>query len=139
MKKQALLVLGLILLAGMTTVYAQSSAAARFEVPFEFVVNNLTLPAGEYVVDYSAKAGVLTIRNMEGHPTAIVLSRPVAGSSPAAKCVLIFNRYGEKSFLSKLWIASETMGRAVPKSTYEREVIALGLSTKPVQVAAKAK
>jgi hypothetical protein len=35
---------------------------------------------------------------------------------------LVFNRYGDQYFLSKIWAASSDSGRELPKSRLEREV-----------------
>ncbi len=137
MKRQTLLVLGLVLMAGLAPVYAQSSANARFQIPFEFVVGNLTLPAGDYRVEYVAQTSTMTIANANGKLTTMVLSNPISGNSIPSKCKMVFNRYGAKYFLSQMWISNNDRGRAITRSVYEKEVAALGLKTKTVEIAAK--
>jgi len=137
MKKQALLVLALVLLVGMAPAYAQSSVIARFEIPFEFVVGNLTLPAGDYTATYESRNGVLQLRMDKGTPCVTVLTNAVSGNPITAGAVLRFNRYGAKHFLSQLWVSNSGRGRQIQKSDYEREVMALSLKTKGIQIAAK--
>ncbi len=137
MKKQTLLVLGVVLLAGMAPLYAQSSATVRFQIPFEFVVSDLTLPAGDYDVEYVAQSNLLSISSVSGKPTVMVITNPVSGNSSPAKSELIFNRYGAKYFLSQMWMSNSDRGRVIKKTAYESEVAALGLKTATVEVAAK--
>ncbi len=137
MKKQALMILGLVLLAGLAPVYAQSSAKASFSIPFEFVVGNVTLPAGDYIVQYSARTTMITITNANGSPTVYALTKSLSGKSAAAQAKLLFNRYGAKNFLSQLWAANDSRGCAVPKTPYEREVMAMALKTSAIKIAAK--
>ena len=136
MKKQMLVVLSFVLLAGLGTAFSQASTEARFNIPFEFVVNDVTLPAGDYIVDYSARTSYLTVRNVDGRATAIVLTKPASGKAISAQYVLVFNRYGKKNFLSEMYSADNAIGRGIPKSAYEREVTA-GLKVRSVQLAAK--
>ncbi len=137
MKKQALMVLGLVLLAGLAPVYAQSSAKSSFNIPFEFVVGNVTLPAGDYTVEYSARTTILTITSAKGSPTVYALTKNLSAKAAPAQSKLLFNRYGAKSFLSQLWTANTNRGFGVPKTAYEREMKGIALKSTAVQIAAK--
>jgi len=137
MKKQALMILGLVLLAGLAPVYAQSSAKASFSIPFEFVVGNVTLPAGDYIVEYSARTTMLSITSAEGSPTVFALTKNLSAKAAPARSKLLFNRYGAKNFLSQLWAANYSTGYRVPKTAYEREMMAVAPRSTAVQIAAK--
>ncbi len=137
MKKQTLMILGLVLLASLAPVYAQSSAKSSFDIQFEFVVGNVTLPAGDYIVEYSARTTMLTITNAKGSPTVYALTKNLSAKAAPARSKLLFNRYGAKSFLSQLWTANTNRGFGVPKTAYEREVMAVALKSTTVQIAAK--
>ncbi len=137
MKKQTLMILGLVLLAGLAPVYAQSSAKASFSIPFEFVVGNVTLPAGDYIVQYSARSTMLTITGAKGSPTVYALTKSLSGRAAPAQSKLVFNRYGAKHFLSQLWAANDNRACGVPKTTYEREVMTMALKTSAIKIAAK--
>ncbi len=136
MKKQSCFVWLLVLVASLVPAYAQSSATARFHIPFEFVASDVTLPAGDYVVIYSSLNSALEIRNKIGNANVTKLTRPLDGKSIKSGAVLIFNRYGAKNFLAQLWLSDSTRGRQIPQSKYEREIMAQRLKTKTVQVAA---
>ena len=50
---------------------------------------------------------------------------------------LVFNRYGDQYFLSKIWAPSSDTGRELPKSRLEREVAQRLSEGGPTVVAAK--
>ncbi len=135
--KRQVLVIGLVVLAGLAPLFAQASATARFNVPFEFVVGDVTLPAGEYTVNYEAKTSLIQVGKTGGGVSAIVLTMPSAAKLATASPTLVFNRYGAKSFLSEIWVNGEQIGRAIHKTSYEKEMMAQGLKTKSIQIAAK--
>ncbi len=135
MKKQSCFVWLLVLVAGLVPAYAQSSATARFHIPFEFVAGDVTLPAGDYVVTYSSQNSALEIRSRAGNIGMTKLTQPVYGESIKSGAILVFNRYGAKSFLAQLWLSDSNRGRKIPQSKYEREM-AQGLKTKTIQLAA---
>ncbi len=137
MKRQAVVVLGLILLAGMVPAFAKSSAEASFDVPFEFVAGNVTLPAGQYTVSYNAVTSALTVREAKSGACIIVLSNPAQNLQAGSETKLVFHRYGAKTFLRQLWMSGYNIGREVPKSGYEREIMAKLGARGAIQVAAK--
>ncbi len=137
MKRQALVICGLVLLVGFTPAFAQSSATARFDIPFEFVIGDITLPAGDYTVNYEVKTALLQIGKTGKSVSAIVLTGPTQSKEAADGTRLLFNRHGAKYFLSQMWVSGNDRGCEVHKTNYEREVMAQGLKTKTIQVAAK--
>ena len=87
-----------------------SSAQAQdvtINVPFAFVVQGQTLPAGNYVVssvnqDHSAMA--IRGEDSNSKSMAIVLTRPADGHDPAGdKPTLIFSRFENGYRLSTIW------------------------------------
>jgi len=68
-------VLSTMLVLGVAS-YAQAGDAARASIPFEFVVNNTTFPAGNYAVVGTSNPRIAILRN-EQNPrisTIVVLS-----------------------------------------------------------------
>ena len=97
----------------------------RANIPFDFIVADETLPAGDYYIyrtrQYSSD-DVLTISTIEGRVLAVRLTNGVQTLTPKEQGVLIFNRYGNKHFLSQVWIAGSNMGRVFRQSRSEREL-----------------
>jgi hypothetical protein len=100
------------------------------------VVGDKQLPAGEYQVK-SLHQAALQIQSKDTRSTAIALTTAMQATKISNTGKLVFNRYGDQYFLSKIWAASSDSGRELPKSRLEREV-AQRLSEKgTIVVAAK--
>lgn len=110
-KKRALLAAAFMVLA------AGSARASTLEikVPFEFVVNGQTLPAGQYLVNDSA--GVVQLRGEKGnHASMFVLTTPASGHDPAGDSpAFTFRRYENQYRLTNIW-QSGTQGREITGS-----------------------
>lgn len=90
------------------------------DVPFEFVAGGMNLPAGQYDVLHVTSPDWVMLKNSEAHATAVLLvhwsSAPVSQSTPR----LVFNRYGEKYFLSQVWTEYNNEVHDCFKSSAER-------------------
>jgi len=102
MRKSALLAAAFIVCA------AGSAPASTFEVkvPFPFVVQGHTLPAGQYRVQRDAMdPSVVLIRGEKGVAvTMFVVTIPAAGHDPAGEePVLTFTRHETQYRLADIW------------------------------------
>jgi len=123
MKRQALMILttlSFLVMLTATSVYAQSSAAVVANIPFEFVIGNRAFPAGEYTFTYRF-TNVIQIQSLDSGESMFVLTRPA--ETKKTRNELVFNRYGDKYFLSRLRTDGDDVGRAVRISSSERELI----------------
>ena len=113
----------------VTTIVALSCAAASAkaqqrlnmsaEIPFEFTVGNVNLPAGSYTVRAITESGdALVISNRD--VSVARLSREIQDDRNG-KARLVFHRYGNHYFLAEIWSGEQT-GRAVQKSRRERSL-----------------
>jgi len=86
-------------------------------IPFEFVVDGKTLPAGTYsvnrVTDTNPKT--LILHSFENRTSVIVLPTRIEGGS-ANKVHVNFERAGGEYFLSKIATADNVFTVAVPRS-----------------------
>jgi hypothetical protein len=124
-----------ISLAAAGAVSAQS-VTLQAKIPFSFAVNGKTLPAGEYVVFQGSAPGTMMIRgagNGAGALTRVV--PPAEPSAHTGTARLVFNRYGERYFLSQIWTGAD-QGSQVPVTRTERELIAHRNDAKQEVVAA---
>ena len=92
------------------------SIMLKADIPFNFVVGDKQLPSGEYHVK-QLQPGVIQV---QGKSSAFVMTTGGDGGNTSGGSKLVFNRYGDQYFLSKIW-ASDS-GRQLPKSRLEREV-----------------
>lgn len=95
-------------LAGVVLTAATASAADVLEakVPFPFVVNGKSFPAGEYTIERaSSGSSVLLIRGDHGNrAAAFVAARPAAEPSPTSEMpALQFKKHENEYRLSTVW------------------------------------
>ena len=123
MKKQLLTVatvLSLLLVAA--SAFAQTGTV-RANIPFKFVVSKQTLPAGEYTLSKMGQAGAVTaIQKDGGKDVMLVVPNHLESRKAADKTKLVFRCYGDRYFLSEIWIEGSQIGRTLPKSAHESEV-----------------
>lgn len=124
MKTRVLLVTGALALAALTpTRVVQAQARMVVNIPFDFAAGDAKLPAGAYEVTPSEATRTVLLVNRENPETAAILP---ANSAQAidiqAKSKLVFNRYGDRYFLSQVWIEGSSRGRQMKKSAREKEM-----------------
>jgi hypothetical protein len=112
--------LSFLVMLTATSVYAQSSTVQVANIPFEFVIGNRAFPAGEYTFRYK-DTNVIQIQSQERGESMFFLTGSAKGKK--IRNELLFNRYGDKYFLSRLWTDGDDAGRAVRMSSSERELI----------------
>jgi hypothetical protein len=103
---------------------AQIIGDLEADVPFQFHVGNTKLPAGKYtirVVD-SSDLMLMEITSADGSTSALFQVRDLEANSAPGKSELIFNKYGNRYFLEKLFEESNPAGSAVVKSDYEKRL-----------------
>jgi hypothetical protein len=119
--KTMILSVGAVALLGASGLYAQTKATAN--IPFEFTVQNTTLPAGEYTISKtSTTRDVMVIRNDETKKAVLVLAPGSESGYRSArdKNVVVFHRSGDRYFLAAVK-TDAVCGRVAP-SKLEREL-----------------
>ena len=97
-------------------------ATARANIPFDFIVGGKLLPAGQYLVkDYAGAVALSSERN--GH-TVMALSHAESRNS-GGPAQLVFNRYGDANFLTKVYATNSTNGAALMQSKREKQIARL--------------
>ena len=127
---QVLTALTLVAWLMVPATHAQS-IMLKADIPFNFVVGDTQLPSGEYHVK-QLRPGVIQVQDKVTRSSAIVMTTGVQAGKTSDVGKLVFNRYGDNYFLSRIWEPSSITGRQLPKSRLEREVavnFALGQTT----------
>lgn len=99
----------------------------RANIPFEFVVGDVAMPAGVYdVTKLNASSGLFRVRDQEGNYAAARLVMRAERLKVPTETVLIFNRYRENGgevshFLSQVWVKGMNTGYEFFKYRAERE------------------
>jgi hypothetical protein len=124
MKTRALVIAGVMALTAIaSTRVAQAQEPMVVNIPFDFVAGNSKLPAGEYSVKTSGPLNTLIlISRDDSTASAFVSTQPAVASEPKTESKLVFNRYGDRYFLSQVWTAGNSSGRQLLKSNREREM-----------------
>jgi methionine-rich copper-binding protein CopC len=123
LKAFTMLMLLVVLSLASAVASAQTPAANKVvaSVPFEFSVGYKTMPAGDYSVQIIATANdALMIKNADSSVSALRLSEATSREKDKSHARLIFNRYGDKYFLSEVWNGVDKVGRRLIKSDDER-------------------
>jgi hypothetical protein len=114
------LLLTLALGTAVATANGQEQHGLTAQVPFDFIVGDKELAAGQYQIRTVGIAGdALAIRSADSKSNAIRLVNTTAPqkNKPAR---LVFHRYGNVYFLSQVWEGGDNVGRRLQKSQQER-------------------
>ena len=127
MRKQALknfTMLSLVLMLTAVSVCAQSDRSKVTNIPFNFIVGQKTLPAGEYTVEPNKRDShnVWLVQRRDGRKSALFTTMPVRASETQEKTKLIFHKYGDQYFLSQIWTPGGNSGRELLIPRLEREL-----------------
>ena len=124
MKTRALVMAGVMALTAMAfTRVAQAQELLAVNIPFDFVAGNTQLPAGEYTVRVSAPTHtIILISRKDSATSAFLVTNAAVSAEPQSESKLIFNRYGERYFLSQVWTEGNSQGRQLLKSGREKEM-----------------
>jgi len=134
----AMLMVTLALAAASAVVANGQTQGLRAQVPFDFVVGDKTLRAGEYHVRALSDAGSPIVIRSENGDRAIQLSYNAQSKDKQLRAKLVFHRYGNTYFLSQVWMSGELTGREIPKTkqerTMERELKAIAANGRAYEV-----
>ncbi len=124
MKKQSFLMAGVLVLSSLAaTQVARAQEAMVVDIPFAFTAGNATLPAGEYRVQkMDRNSAVLLIHCWDTRASALVITNAAQAKELQAESKLVFNRYGNRYFLSQVWTSGSIRGRQLPISPREKEM-----------------
>jgi len=122
MKKivKSLAVLSLVLTLGGLPAAAQGKKSLIVNAPFSFTVEQQRMPAGTYQI--LVEHGWLQIRSADSKNAAMVLTLPVSGKAPEGVGQVVFNRYGNRYFLSQVWLPELPNGRQTLESRDEKKL-----------------
>jgi hypothetical protein len=109
----------LMVISAVGSANAQTSSI-NISIPFDFVVENQTLPAGEYNIQ-PAVGGRIMLRSHDGATATTVLTLPVKSQQPSSETKLVFKRYGNQYFLAQVWSRGANVGREVLAGRSEQE------------------
>src|ERR1700719_1852997 len=106
-----------------TKAHAQIVGDLEVNIPFQFHAGNAKLPPGKYVIhmldnDFT----VMEISSADGSASALFQVKDAETNAEPPKSELIFNKYGNRYFLAKLFDEGNPSGSRVTESSYEKKI-----------------
>src|SRR5580704_6335688 len=117
----ALVTFGLLLAAPAPRLNAQVTDPIRAHVSHSFMIGDKTLPPGDYIfrVDNNSDIGVMTVQTQNGENVAQFSIRQSIDNRRPKHSELVFKRYGNTEFLSKVYEVGSKNGVAVSETSKE--------------------
>jgi hypothetical protein len=114
--------LSICAILGVSSLSAQVNHTIVVNVPFDFAVMDKHLSAGTYTLTSETLQSPIIIRGEQGATAMITLAFSAQASKVQENAKLVFHRYGDRYFLSKIWYAGTDQGRELRVSKVEQEV-----------------
>jgi hypothetical protein len=113
-----------LLLALTAISVSAQSGRSKINIPFSFIVDQKTLPAGEYTVERNRRDSdkVWLIQSSDGHAGVYVMTMFSHASKTQEKLRLVFHQYGAQYFLSQIWTPGGNTGHELSMPRQEREL-----------------
>jgi hypothetical protein len=107
-----------------TQSHAQLVGSLEADIPFQFHVGNTKLPPGKYTIRMldDSELKIMEISSADKSVSALFEVRSAQAKSTPGKSELIFDKYGHRYFLERLFDESDPNGSAVVKSGYEKRI-----------------
>jgi hypothetical protein len=108
----------LLLLTVANSVEAQSAYRFKVDVPFPFVLNGQTFPAGTYVIERTdpAKPNIVTLKKADGGIARVFITQRVEKDEPSTASSLIFIKRNGKHYLFQVWTVVAMSGNQIPNA-----------------------
>ncbi len=142
MRKQMMsifMALGLLVAFGVSKAQAQIVGEIEANIPFQFHAGNAKFPAGKYVLKMldDSNLEVMEIRGADGRHAAVFQVMGTQAETNPPKTELIFNKYGDQYFLSKMFDEGNKDGSEALESHYEKMMRKSGVQPEKHRVPAR--
>ena len=114
--RMTVIALSLILLA-LVPAYAQKTSAT-VNIPFSFTVDDVRLPAGDYIIS-STTERVVNIQHVGGPEAKATMTNNGSSTRSIGPARLVFHRYGNAYFLAAAWLPNSDHAREFYASANE--------------------
>jgi len=114
---------------------ADDTIAIKANIPFDFMVGNQSVPAGEYIFAQNGSWNMMQISSRDTQTALRLLRFPAGNNMTGSPYALVFNKYGNRHFLKQVWAGNGVIGVQLPTSRAEKEEMALHAPAKTTLVA----
>ena len=119
MKTSLRIATGLVLLLSAAT--ASADTVGRFQIPFEFLMGDKVLPAGDYKVTVDTDNRRIQLSSWEGSAAVnLTANTPHRAATDTGK--LVFRKYGRVLVLREMWRYGASYGHELITSKAEKEI-----------------
>ena len=117
-------IFSLLAIAGAGTARGQVVNSVVADIPFEFTVRNVTLPAGRYTVKPFGEmpGSVMALVSEEGKILTVFTTEDAQVNTPPRDAELIFRRVADQYFLYEVFNQANGLGVMLPKPRAERRL-----------------
>jgi hypothetical protein len=122
--RMAVISLSLVLIA-LVPAYAQKTSAT-VNIPFSFTVDDVRLPAGEYIVS-SPSERVVNLQHIGGPEAKVTMTNNGSSTNSDGRAKLVFHKYGYAYFLAAAWLPNSDHAREFYASANEIQVARNGV------------
>ena len=108
---------------------AQITNEVEATISHSFIVGMKTLPPGKYTfrMQQGSSGSAMTVTSADGKSSDMFMTRESQAPTTPAHTELVFRRYGDKEFLSKIYEGGNKLGVAVVgASKLEKQLMAQG-------------
>jgi hypothetical protein len=120
MQRIATIIIGWTVVLGGAGVlaHAQPLETMEVDVPFPFTVERTTFPAGTYIVEPAdpSVSGSMLLESPDGRQAVEFPTEAMETPAPNHESQLVFDKIGDRNFLSQIWSAGLDQGRALAES-----------------------
>ncbi|MGA7685696.1 MAG: hypothetical protein WCC32_10750 [Terriglobales bacterium] len=138
MKKHTATMLILMLAALTGLVNAQTGTMVITQVPFNYIANGKTMPAGEVRVRVENN-GHLYLSIASGDQRIFALPQTSESATAAEASSLVFHKYGNRYFLASVSRQGQNVSYELPAGSLEKELRASNVDEKNVMLVASLK
>jgi hypothetical protein len=117
--------LSFITIVGTASAQAQITTALVADIPFDFAVGRVNLPAGKYTIKplgFPAGDGVMEVVSQDGTTAKLFLTEHAQVAEPPNDGELIFHHVGDRYFLYEIFDSGDTVGVMLPRPREERKM-----------------
>jgi hypothetical protein len=134
LKASLRIAMGVLVLLSVTT--ACAAADSRFHIPFQFLMGDKVLPAGDYNVKIDTANQRIELTSWQGS-AAVCLSAntPIGAVSGAEPGKLVFHRFGKVTVLRQMWRSGAKYGHELSFSKAEREMVKAATASSNIEIA----
>ena len=126
--------MGVLVLLSVTT--ASAAVDGRFHIPFQFLMGNKVLPAGDYNVKIDTANQRIELTSWNGSAGACLSANTlITAASGAEPGKLVFQKFGKVTVLRQMWRSGAKYGHELTFSKAEREMVKAGTASSNIEIA----